>query len=329
MLYQVHFAVELPFWLALPADEYTILLDGATHRVKTSNEVVRIDVGDFYRCPGGYLVKWVHENDREGNRQQFEKEHPHLPVFQRKARTIVTHVRALSVPDDMTVENTYSARAEQWMEESIAVVNRFIECYRIAVVSADSKQEVINVSKWEIESAIVSLWNVSKGMTQISGRTQLLRESPLPPPHPISDTQLETFRKALRDQPPLVASLLDAAASLIPRARWRNAVVDAVTALEVAAAETVRELASKRRVPEEVVDYLAQRVWFKEQCTSVIPALGGPDLPSRKKTLWKRVRQTGEKRNDIVHRGEPANEKDALDAIAACTQAARSLAENP
>ena len=329
MQYEVHFAVELPFWMALPADEFTIVLDGTTHRVKTSNEVVRIDVGDFYRRPEGYLVKWVHENDRESNRRQLETEYPDLPVFQRKARTIITHIRALSAPDDATVVNRYDAQAEQWMTESIAVVNRFIECYRIAAISADRKQEVVNVSKWEVESAIVSFWNVSEGITQISGRIQLLRESSSPPPPPISDTELETFREALRDQPPLVASLLDAAAALIPRARWRNAVVDAVTALEVAAAETARELASKKSIPEQVVNYLAQEVWFKEHCTSVIPALGGPDLPSRKKSLWKRVEGVRRKRNQIVHKGHPANEDDALEAVDVCTQAARMLAENP
>jgi hypothetical protein len=326
MKYEVHLAVELPFWMALPAEEFSVVLDGSKHRIKTSNEVVRIDVGDFYRRPGGYLVKWVRESDRESETQELERQYPDLPVFQRKARTILTHLRTLSAPDDAAMMRQYESRAERWTEESITVVNRFIECYRIAAVSVGDRQEAINVSKWEVESAIASVWRLDNGMTQIGGRIQLLRESP-PPPKPMPDAELQNFKRTLGRQPPLVTSLLDGAAGLIPRGRWRNAVVDAVTALEVAAAKTVEELASAKGIPDDVANYLAQEVWFRDHCTSVIPALGGPNLASTNKSLWRHLEKVRRKRNNIVHKGHAANHRDALNALELCTEAAQQLAQ--
>jgi len=330
MRYEVHFGVELPFWLALPAEEFSVVLDGAKHRVKTSNEVVRMDVGDFYRRPDGYLVVWEDENKRETRLRELENQHPELRPFQRKAKTVVTHIRDVDAADDAAVQSIYRDHAERWTKESIAVVNRFIDWYRIAVSVPERRREVTNVSEWDLTAAIVSFWNVTAEPTQVGGTIQPLTKVASSPPPPISAQELDTFRDVLKrgDQPPVIDSLLYAAGSLIPRGVYRNVVVDAVTALEVAAEEAVRRLGEKAGLSADIIDLLGKSR-FDELCKRVVPALGGPHFPSKNNDPWKRVCDIRDKRNDIVHRAESADEEDALEAVDVCTQAARMLAENP
>jgi hypothetical protein len=330
MKYEIHFAVELPFWMALPSEQFTVVLDDAIHRLKTSNEVVRIDVGDFYRRPEGYLVKWVHERDRQSSTEELEAAYPNLPVSQRKARTIITHVRETSAPDDSALQDIYANKTEQWVEESIAVVNAFIDWYRFIASTLERKQAAANVSKWDLVSAIVSFWDVSSGSRQVGGTIQPLTQAVSVPPSPISEAELRAFRDRLMSgkQPAAIDALLYGAASLISRGAYRNVVVDAVTALELAVEEAIRKFGQKNRLPAGILDHLARKGQFDEQCKKVIPALGGPKLASQDQRLWKRVRDARKKRHAIVHRGDSATKIEALGALRACTSAALKLINN-
>ncbi|MCJ7491791.1 MAG: hypothetical protein MUP15_06535 [Dehalococcoidia bacterium] len=330
MKYEVHLAVELPFWMALPADEFSVVLDGKRHRIKTSNEVVRMDAGDFYRRPNGYLVVWVDENGREAKRRELEDRYPELPVFQRKTKTVVTHIRDVRAQDDTALRSRYDRNAAQWIEESIDVANRLIDSYRSVTSDATSRREAANVSKWELVSAIVSFW---EGTRQVGGTIQPLAGPAVTAPPLLPDEDVQSLRRELGTgkSSRVAESLLQAAGSHIPRGAYRNAIIDAVTALEIAAEEAIRKLGRRKKLPKILVDYLVSSSSgvgsFERRCKNVIPALGGPSLPHENNRLWDAIKKARDRRRDIVHKGEAATETEALDAVSACAWGVRKLRE--
>jgi len=320
--YEVHFALELPFWLPLPSQHFTIVLGETKHLVRLDNDVVRIDVGDFYRRPEGYLVRWIRESEREAERQRLEAEYPDLPVFQRKTTTVATHIREVAAASDAELMSAFQSRVPLLIDESVGVVNRLLEWYRHVAVDVKRKQEAHNVSERELPSAIVSFWNVTEGMRQVGGSIQPLRQLDTCPPPPVSESEVARLVAGLESgvQPPLVSALIYAAGTMIARGAYRNAIVDAVTALELGLEEAIQQWAQNRSLPEQVIEYLLHHGSFDERCNRLLPALGGPHLPSQKKDLWDDIVTARGKRHAIVHEGAEATLVEALDIGTACIE---------
>lgn len=308
--YEVHFGLELPFWLELRDGDIEIGESGTAHRFKLSNNVHRLDIGDFFVGPRPVRY-WVQSEDAEHLRKEFQQENPDMPITRHASKTVLTHVRDVECENDEVVR-LYHERREEWFEETLRLTNRLIEVY---MHLAGGEGDVGPVASSDVEDIIVSFWQVQPNgtKTQLAGM-HLLTTEEAAPQSPIEEERERLVRLALRDevQLSLIDYLQSGASALISRGRYRHAVADAVSALEMQIAQWV-EGRLKRVLPPDMVDDLV-RQRFDDLCSWMVK-LEGPDVKQAQD--WPGAVRARRLRQDILHAGANASRADAEAACAA------------
>ena len=150
MNYEVHFGVELPFWISLPDGSYQIRLDGETHKLNFSNHVSRIEIGDLALGQGAIGAQWVHTNDAEVARKRLQADHAGMPVTRHDAKTVLTHARSIEVSDETVLHDLYKARSFDWYEQTLRLFNKFIQAYMIKAYAGVGIGQAGAVASWDL-----------------------------------------------------------------------------------------------------------------------------------------------------------------------------------
>lgn len=311
MNYEVHFGVELPFWISLPDGSYQIRLDGETHKLNFSNHVSRIAIGDFAIGQRAIDAHWVHTNDAEATRKALQANHAGMPVTRHDAKTVLTHARSIEVSDETVLHDLYEARRLNWYEQTLRLFNKFIQAYMIKAHAGVGIGQAGAVASWDLGGLLVSFWQVGTpdGIPlQIGGNYELVRSESLAPAA-IGDADVEVVKALLAadDELPLVDVLHCGAAAQIERGAYRNAIIDDITALELEAERVLRDLV-KGTLPVEAIDRITRRYDDVQRWTGYLKGRRLSDSP-----VARQVRIAREQRHLINHVGLPATRQEALD----------------
>lgn len=308
--YDVHFGLELPFWLALPNGSFDVADGGERHRFNLSNSVYRLDVGDFFLAKQeGLRRQWVESEYAEIVRGALQKEHPTMPITQHATKTFLTHVRKIEAAGLDELTKLYEQSRESWYQQTLQLVNKIIESYM--VITVETPGHVGPVASWDIGSVLVSFWDVT-GMPppkQVIGVQLYVRPADTnSPPAPMANDRRLLFEESLLSDVPLpvVDLLFIGAGSQITRGRYRNAIVDDVTAFELEVAQQAERLLTGH-LPESIIEKLTDQR-FDDLCAWLDP-LGGPAI--KQLGRWPDAQKARAIRKAVVHDGAAATEEDA------------------
>ncbi len=287
-LFQVHFGFQLPFFLALPNFAvFHVTYAGTRHRFHVS----------------GNPERWVDIDHAEAER--VRRENSAAPILLREGTTFLTHVRDIEIGGINQLAERYDQLRDEWYDETLRITNKIIDSYM--VVTSDFPGQVGPISPWDVGDALVEFMEVTATQTVRVGASQLYVR-PDPAPVPLDDRRRLLFEAALMAEVQLpVEDLLHiGAASQIARGRFRNAIVDDVTAFELAVVRQVERLLLTRLPPDIVGQLTTQR--FDDLCSWLGP-LGGPAIKQHAK--WPDAQEARRIRQSIVHDGAAATEAEA------------------
>jgi len=307
--FQVHIGFELPFWLALPEGSYEVSWLDAKQTLTVNNSVDRLEVGDFYLGRKAKGVVWCHQGEGEDTRRKLRDENPDMPVTRHALKTVVTHVRRFEASDLDELRMVYGGERRKWVEDTLEIVNRFIDAYCVAALSDKDRGEAGRVALWDVGLVMVSFCDET-GSQQLEGYMERVRGA-TPPPEPFDADRQQIFQGAIAtdDEYPLPRLLSISAWSHIQRGNYRAAIVDDFNAIELAVAGLARDLAVSRGLSPEGIEDLLRRLRFEGICTVLLPLVEGPNLKEWEK--WPLVDKAQKIRNRVVHRGSHASRSDA------------------
>lgn len=313
--YELHFGVELPFWIALADGTYELVLHGNRHRINLSNDIARLEIGDFHLGQGAIGSQWVPRGAAEQARQILTERHPGMPITRHDAKTVITHVREIEAPDRTAVESYYTVSRVRLYEETLGVFNKFIQAYMIAAHETGQLGQAGAIDAWDLAGILVSFWEFELGTTaavprQFGGTFQRVRPE-MPAPAPLDGSAISRIESLLitDEALPLIDSLHSGAAAKIERGDYRGAVLDDITAIDLKIEASFRTLLPSD-LPESMVNALV-RTRFTE-LPRWTGSLGGHDL-SKDTRVWERVNRARETRHRLTHRGETLERAEAAE----------------
>lgn len=309
MKYEVHFGVELPFWIALDDGRYDLRSDGGTHRINLSNHIARLEIGDFFTGGGAVGSQWVHEADAELVRELLQKTHSDQCISRHQAMTVITHVREIDAPDESALLSYYGVKRDEWYEQTLRVFNKFILSYMISAHEAGELGYAGAVDSWDLGGLLVSFWADDPGAVQqrqFGGYYELVRPR-TPAPAPVAPAVATTIlaRLASDEELPLVDVLHVGAASQRQRGSYRSAIVDDITALELEAEQVLVDLVSPI-LPPGAIRQITRRFFDIQRWTGFMK---GPQL--KDSPFAADVTKARERRHLVNHRGQTATRTEA------------------
>jgi len=324
MRYELHVAIELPFWLRLPEAKYEVVLASTPHRVIINHSWNRLDVGDpFLDSPEKWLHVWCASEMAEAVREQLRKAHLGRAITRWPMRTVADHVRCEESVDLSALRSLAEEKANSFEEDAIAVTNRLIQAYQLCAPD-DVRSEVGLVNQRDIGDTMISAWDDGKSVWAflLADRPRD-RPSERPPPI-LPESCIDALDELLgrESEYPLPPLLHVNAYWQIVRGNYRVAVIDDITALEISVENAFEELARAKGVPIVMIsDLLRSR--FADVCERWIPALDGPKLN------WGEIKKARRIRHGLVHQGLSASEKEARLVHDVCDETLRRLQREP
>jgi hypothetical protein len=306
--FRVQIGFELPFWLALPEREYAVAWQGGRQTLSINNSVDRVEVGDFYLGKEVRGVVWCQQAEGERVRTQLQRSSPGMPITRHALKSVVTHVREVEADTPGALGELYEQQREQWVDETLQIVNRLLDAYTLAALNDRIRGEAGRVAYWDIGFVLVSFLD-EHGRQPLLAHMQPVRAR-TPRPEPFDAKRQLVFERLIdwEDEYPLPDLLSISAWSHILRGNYRAAILDDFNAIELAVADLVRELAAERSLPSREIGRLLH-LRFDDICRNLLPVVGGPKLTLWDK--WPRVKKAQDIRHKVVHRGAHATRADA------------------